>query len=458
MSALYLGMFTVSVLILGAFVYFSVGREIEREVDERIQSEMQALLAFAHQSGAAGLADEIRTRMAHGASFNYRLEDPEGRLIAGNLSAPVAMRLEKGRGWIRMNEPAGVADDDDVDWARAEGSALDNGARLLVAHDLSEVTDARRSVLVAFAWALIVVLALGTAGGLLLSAAFLRRIDAMNTAAEGVIAGNLRERIPSSRFDDDLARLAQTFNRMFDRIEKLIEANRHVSQNIAHDLRKPLARILRRLEAVRTTGSTSAHYVEVVDATIADVESVLETFNALLRIAQIGAGARRAGFRHVDIASIAAEVAEAFLPAAEEELRRMTISTSTPFPISGDPELLSQLVANLIDNVFRHTPAGCELKIVTALQDGAPQLRVEDRGPGVPVSAQRDIFERFYRVDTSRATPGDGLGLALVAAIGELHGLTVVSRDNQPGLRMVVAKAAGNGVADLARGGDRGEL
>ncbi len=437
--AVYLGVFTASVIVLGVVVYFSVGRQIEIEVDERLKAETRDLQNLFRSSGIDALIAEVQNRTIRAASLDYRLEDHAGNLIAGNLPTSRADDGKYTAGWIHLAESENGPDaDSDTDWELALVSTLSNGDVLVVGQDLSGVIQARHAVLVAFAWALLATLILGTVGGIFLSGGFLRRIDAMSAAAAGIIAGNLRQRIPSSDKNDELGRLAETFNHMFDRIETLIEANRHVSHNIAHDLRRPLARIVRRLERARDSDLQRDSYKATIDLTIGDINGVLDTFTALLRIAQIETGARRAAFRHVDFAAIAREVAEAFQPAADEQGKTLTVKVEAPLPIAGDKELLSQLVANLVDNALRHTPTGSVIRVSTARNLEVSTLVIADSGAGVPEKERSRIFDRFYRLDASRTTPGDGLGLSLVAAVAELHGIEIALEDNHPGLRVVM--------------------
>jgi signal transduction histidine kinase len=295
-------------------------------------------------------------------------------------------------------------------------------------------------VLTAFAWAVAATLALGTIGGLWLSAQFLGRIDSMRQTARRLMAGDWSEGIPLSRTDDDLSALARTFNRLFDRIEKLMQANKQVSADIAHDLRKPLAGVLRRLEAARDEPLTSASR-EAIGAAIGDVEGVLDTFNALLRIGQVEAGARRAAFRPLDLAEIAREVADTFAPAAEDGEKTLVQRLDVPLPIAGDKELLVQMIANLIDNALRHTPAGVRIEVRGEKTPEGISLTVSDNGAGVAPDDMAAIFQRFYRAGESRRASGTGLGLALVAAIADLHGLDCRASDNHPGLRVTLATA-----------------
>jgi signal transduction histidine kinase len=261
----------------------------------------------------------------------------------------------------------------------------------------------------------------------------------MRIAAMGIMAGDWSRRIPSSAVDDDLSSLAQTFNRLFDRIEKLLLANKHVSADIAHDLRKPLARTLRRLEAARGDQELRTAADWAIVTAITDIEGVLETFNALLRIGQIEAGARRWAFRPVDLAEIARDVVEAFQPAAEEEGKMLVGRLETPLPIQGDKHLLRQMVANLVDNALRYTQSGVRIEVAgESTGDGGLRLTVTDNGAGVASDELHSIFKRFYRAASARQTVGTGLGLSLVAAIAELHGLDTSASDNGPGLRIQV--------------------
>jgi signal transduction histidine kinase len=245
-----------------------------------------------------------------------------------------------------------------------------------------------------------------------------------------------------SPIDDDLAALARTFNRLFDRVEKLMLANKHVSADIAHDLRKPLASILRGLEAARGRDATSDGVRRAIDRAITEIEGVLDTFGALLRIGQIEAGVRPAAFKPLDLAEIARETAEAFRPAAEDEGKAIVVAFSSALPMPGDKELLTQMIANLLDNALRHTPEGVQIEVAGGRMTRGVRLSIADNGPGVGADELRAIFERFYRGDPTRASGGSGLGLSLVAAIAELHELECSASDNHPGLRVTISSLA----------------
>jgi signal transduction histidine kinase len=437
LALLYLALFTASALALGAFVYMSVRREILTDFDERIIEETDALKSDFADGGRERLAAIIAARGSGGAGFSYGLVGPDGKTIAGELRVPAA-GIDDG-GWTEAQEADGEEPaESKPEVIRSLVTPLVDGSVLLVGDERRRADTILTGVLTAFGWAVAATLALGTIGGLWLSAQFLGRIDSMRLTARRLMDGDWSGRIPLRGADDDLTALARTFNRLFDRIEKLLQANKQVSADIAHDLRKPLARVLRRLEAARDDLSSGVAQGAIA-ATIADVEGVLETFDALLRIGQVEAGARRAGFRLLDLAEVAREVVEAFAPAADDEGKALVARLDVPLPIAGDKELLVQMIANLIDNAVRHTPAGVSIEVAGMRTRDGIALAVSDDGPGVAVEDLASIFKRFFRAGHAQDASGNGLGLALVAAIAELHGLDCRPSDNRPGLRITIA-------------------
>nr|WP_246412797.1 ATP-binding protein [Methylobacterium brachythecii] len=283
---------------------------------------------------------------------------------------------------------------------------------------------------------------LGVALGALLSGAFLRRVDAINRTAEAIIAGDLGRRIDVGGTKDDFDRLARTLNRMLDRISGLIENVRQVSNDIAHDLRTPLTRLQHGLQQAASRPSTEADFRKAIDRATAEIGEILDVFSGLLRIAQIEAGARRAGFRSVDLSSTLRTVAEAYAPAIEDSDRRLVCSIEDRVFVKGDRELLTQLFSNLCENGLQHTPAGATIDVKLSATAGRAEITFTDDGPGIPPEEREKVFRRFYRVDKSRGAVGNGLGLTLVGAVAELHDAPIVLSDNAPGLRVTIVLAA----------------
>ena len=435
LAVAYLGLFTLSALILGAVIFVAVRREAMGDIDERIREETFSLTREFAEHGRDRLAEIIGDRNAGAGAFAYGLTDPSGARLAGDLSLREALDAPLSNGWGSFSQPDRDEPGEGArDIVRALATRLSDGSTLIVGDEWDSGDRAGRQVLATFAWALAVTLTLGVAGGFMLSLHALRRIDAISAAARAIVAGDWRRRLPLGRAEDELADLARTFNGLFDRIEQLLLANKHAGEAIAHDLRKPLAGALRRLDSLDRARAEERE--GIVAAAKADILGVLDTFNALLRISQIEAGARRANFRPVSLAAVAREVVEAFAPAAEDEHKVIASAFDDDFDLVGDRELLTQMLANCIDNALRHTPPGTQIRIEGRRRDGGDAISVADDGPGVPAAERERIFQRFHRLDTARGTPGTGLGLSLVAAVAELHGLSIRALDNRPGLRI----------------------
>jgi signal transduction histidine kinase len=430
LAALYTVLFALAVAVLGAVILFATRAALAQQFEARITSETGALVQEFHTEGLNGVVQAVHERDNTPGALDYGLKGPEGVPLAGRLAA-----VQAPLGWSVATVPARRGPPEPV---RLLSTDLPGGYRLLVGDDLERIEALDGVVLRGFAVALLGVVLLGAAGGYGLSRDMQRRFTAISDVAEAIIDGDLARRVPLRGEADDLDRLAATFNRMLDRIAQLMESLRQVSNDIAHDLRTPLTRLRQRLEAgLRTTDAQGRG--EAMEAALADLDAILETFAGLLRISEIEGGARRAAFRRLDLAATARLVVEGFAPSAEESGRSLTLVADGPIMVEGDAELLAQLLVNLVENGLRHTPAGSRIRVVAGMGETGPLLSVIDDGPGVGVAEQERLFDRFYRLERSRSTPGSGLGLALVAAVAKLHGARIVLADAGPGLEARVA-------------------
>jgi signal transduction histidine kinase len=314
----------------------------------------------------------------------------------------------------------------------AFGRRLENDVFLLVGENRYRAVKAREAILQAFGWGVLITVLLAAGGGATLGAGFLRRIEAINRTTRSIMDGDLSERVPTRGGEDEMDQLAINLNAMLDRIQGLMEGLKRVSDDIAHDLRTPLSRLRHRLEAARAKSGPDGE--RVFEQCILELDGILATFSALLRIAQIESGARRASFSDVSLGGILGTVSEAYTAVAEDQDQKLEVRVERDFSISGDRELLTQMVANLIENAIRHCPAGVRISASVGQDASAPVLSITDTGPGIPAAEREKVFQRFYRLETSRTTPGSGLGLALVKAVAILHGATVELSDNRPGL------------------------
>ncbi len=435
----YAVLFVASSLVLLAFVYWSFAGFVLRQSEQTTEAEIEGLAERYRSSGIVGvttLIDQRLGRQPSGASI-YLLVDPLGRPLVGNLSGWPAKDAD-AEGWLdfRLTGPA----DEEVHWARAKTFRLQGGYRLLVGRDMFELQQLRSTLLRTVLWGVVLTAALALAGGFLISRGRLRRVGVVNEALAAVIEGDLGQRIPRERSDDDIERLVDTLNHTLGELERSFEGVRQVSDNIAHDLRTPLARLRNRLERLSQEASLGASHREELERSVADADSLLATFSALLRIAHIESAHRRSGFEEVDLARVTADVIELYEPIFEQAQRPLEVSLAEG-RVRGDRNLLSQAAANLLDNALRHAKGpGGESPVEVTVSAGASdiQLAVADRGPGIPDDQRERVKQRFYRLDSSRTTPGSGLGLSLVEAVAELHHGQLELRDNEPGLRAIL--------------------
>lgn len=435
----YLALFAGSVVLLFGFIYWATAGYMGTQLDEAIESEILALSEQYRQGGVDGLATSLRQRVARdpGGSEVYLLADLRLRPIIGNLDRwPAAP--ESRDGWIEFELTDRTTPRGQTYLARTRHFVLTGGFHLLVGRDSRTIQEAQRLIIRSLAWGLAITLALGLAGGLLLSRASLRRLEAINRTTREIIAGDLGRRVPLAGSGDDFDQLAQNLNAMLDRIESLMQSIRHVSEGVAHDLRSPLTRLRTRLEAARGRTGDTDEGRHLVDESIAEADQLLATFNALLRIAEIESGRARAEFSEVDLGTIAQGVIELYEPVAQERRQTLAAALAAGVTVHGDQHLLSQALANLIDNAVKYAPESGRIDVTLAAGPDGAHITVADNGPGIPPEFHGKVLDRFFRLDASRSTPGSGLGLSLVAAVAQLHDAKLLLDDNHPGLRVTL--------------------
>lgn len=432
LAALYVVVFATMVAVVGAIVYLGTAAALNEQLDARISGEMTALKSSFQAGGLAKLEDEVRTHAQSqpAGPLDYLVFDANGSRLAGDL--PI---VPASLGWSNVDTKE---TDGDIAYRRILVDALSGGTRLAVAADREQIDEFAASIFYGFASAFGAVIALGSIGGIGLSLALLKRVETIRRTAEAIIAGDLAQRVPVRGTNDDFDRLSHTLNQMLDRITELMESLRQVSNDIAHDLKTPMARLRHRLEAMQAGAQPDKPQSGSIDEAIAQVDELLGIFGALLRIAQIEAGTRRSGFREFDLSAVFTDVVEAFAPAAEDAGKRLEAKIKPAIRFLGDRELLTQMLANLVENAIRHTPPDTRIEVSLSSDGKRIVASVTDNGPGVPADERERIFKRFYRLEQSRSTPGNGLGLSLVKAVVDLHGIALQVRDAEPGLRIVM--------------------
>jgi signal transduction histidine kinase len=291
-------------------------------------------------------------------------------------------------------------------------------------------------------WGVVGILVFSLLAGVVTSLRVLRRIDSINSTANKIMSGNLSERIPVTRRNDEFDGLATSLNRMLDRIEQLLQGLKEVTDNVAHDLKTPLTRLRNKAEAALGTGTSEDKRREALETTIAESDKLIKTFNALLMIARAEAGAPSGSLGEVDLSAVAADVADLYGPVAEEQGMVLTTDVAEGVRLRGNRELLGQALVNLVENALKYFEPGSgrQGRIVIGVERAGARVRitVADNGPGIPAEDRARVVERFVRLEKSRTEPGSGLGLSLVAAVAGLHGGEFRIEDNAPGVRAVM--------------------
>lgn len=436
LALLYVLLFSVSVALLLGFIGGSTAYFIARQTDATISAEVQGLAEQYRRRGLTGLSAVIAERIQRdpGGAALYLLADAERQPLVGNL-APWPQVTPDRDGWVQfqLRQPGSDTQPSVDHPARAQVFPLHGGLQLLVGRDLRDLVALRGLLFDTLAWGLAITVALALLGGWVMSAGVVRRLELVNQVSREIMDGDLSRRVPGTGSGDEFDQLAANLNRMLERIEALMASVRQVSDSIAHDLRTPLARLRQRLELVQR-GALTAPAATALEAAISDAEELLATFNALLRIARLESGARRAAFAVVDLAAVLADVVELYEPLASDK-GQVLASAADSLPPGGaarvwaDRDLLFQALANLVDNAIKYTPAGGHIELAARARDGGCEVSVSDSGPGIAPALRARVFERFFRIDDSRATPGNGLGLSLVQAVAQLHGASVELAD-----------------------------
>ncbi|URW74863.1 HAMP domain-containing histidine kinase [Sphingomonas donggukensis] len=435
------GAFALATTLLGVLVFYAAHVTFARQLDASIADASAALVTEYRAEGRDGLNEALgRREQRAGDELGYALFGTDGRRIAGRM---VTDRPPVGWSDIVFQDPI-----EGPDPARALAVDLPDGDRLVVAADREPLENIDATILSIFAGALVVVVIVGASGGLLLGGYLRRRLAGITATADAIVAGDLGSRVPIGRAgdgvgSDEFDRVGASLNLMLGRIDTLVANLRQVSADVAHDLRTPLSRLRAQLEQAGAAGSDPVRHAAAIEAAIDHCDQILLIFEAILRIAEIEEGGARAWFAPFDLSRLTEEIADAVTPAAEEGGRSIAAAGEPACVINGDRQLVAQAVVNLTENAMRHTPPGTRVTIDVRRVGTDIVLTVADDGPGVAAGDRTRILGRFVRLEAARSTPGNGLGLSLVAAVAALHRAVVGIEDNAPGLRVVIAFPGG---------------
>jgi len=438
LTILYLLLFFFFALTLLGYFAWNTRRLVTEQITQTVTAESNELAERFDSNGIRGLVTALENRALRPGSNLYLIATPAGQGLAGNVGSLEPGVLDRA-GWAETTYRR--LDETDIAEHRAlvRVTQLSGGFRLLVGRDLEERRRVFGVVASAARWSFLIVIVLGLGGGVLVARRVLARIDAMTGTTQRIMAGDLSERLPVGRSGDELDRLAGNLNAMLERIEALMRGLKEVSDNIAHDLKTPLTRLRNRAEEALARSSDEAGYRAALERTLEESDALIRTFNALLMIARAESGQARGDMTDFDAADVARGIHELYEPLAEEDGMALSVQAE-PAPLHGNRELISQALANLVENAIKYgKPASgrAQATMITlrSEMDGdTVKLSVADRGPGIPEADRARAVERFVRLEASRTLPGSGLGLSLASAVATLHGGGLRLSDNNPGL------------------------
>lgn len=457
LTLVYLTVFALFAAFLLGYFAFNTRRLITEQITDTVDAEVTGLSEQYRLGGIRRLVLAVDARARRPGSSLYLVTTFNGDSLAGNVTELPPGILESS-GWVetqyrRLDETEGAGRHPEHH-ALVRVFQLPGGFRMLVGRDLEERARLYHIVLAAGRWSVAIVIVLGLVGGFFVTRRVLRRVDAMTETSRTIMAGDLGGRLPVDGTGDELDRLAENLNLMLERIEALMYGLKEVSDNIAHDLKTPLTRLRNRSEEALRSAKSEAEYRNAIENTIEESDGLIRTFNALLMIARAESGQARDDMIEFDAAEIAHDIGELYEPVAEEKGIVLKVEADTVAPIHGNRELVSQALANLVDNAIKYAEprdktdndAPAEI-VVRAVNEGERVLlTVADNGPGIPEADRSRALERFVRLEQSRSQPGSGLGLSLASAVARLHGGELTLADNAPGLKSIIALPRGGPV------------
>jgi signal transduction histidine kinase len=432
-----IGAFGVIASAIFSYVYLSASAYVRSRSDRAIMSEYLSLQDAYDRSGRDGLTALIQQRVAD-KSFSdnmYILVDPSLAVLGGNLKAWPST-VTAASGWAQFRAPEPLASATNRPLMRAMLGTFPSGDRLLVGRDISDLDSFTNQIKTAVISSIALIFVIAGVASVMVTRRTVGRIESINAASQAIMLSGLDKRIPLRGSNDEWDRVAENLNLMLDRIETLMGEVKQVSNNVAHDLRTPLTRMRGRLEKAYHGQRIAEDDQSLIGDTIAELDAVLRIFLSITRIAQIETQARKDGFRTVNLVEIAGEVVELYDAAAEQDGTLLSVVGDREVLVTGDRDLIFDAIANLVDNAIKHGRAGGHVVVANENIEGRPVISIADDGPGIPAGEYEHVFKRFYRLEQSRYTPGNGLGLSLVAAVARLHGAQIELLDNAPGLKL----------------------
>lgn len=436
-ALIFIAVFGAIVIALFAYVYGATASYVLNRFDHAIETDRAILMAAYEKGGREGLIAAIDRFVGDGRIEDgiFLLADPTFAAIAGNLGNwPAALTGDAGWNSFEADRPTPQMAGRRL--LRAAFTTLPDGSHLLAGRDISDLKRIAEKIYLALAFAAALIFVIAAIAAVTVTRRTVGRIETINATSRAIMQSGLGKRVPVRGSRDEWDQLAENLNSMFDRIDALMGEVKQATDNVAHDLRTPLTRMRGRLEkAGGGPRDATADQLLITDA-MADLDDVLRMFSSLTRISQIESSTRTEAFRALDLVEIARAVVELFDAAAENKNVRLHVAADEPVLITGDRDLLFDALANVVDNAIKHGREAGRVIVKLARSDSGAVVSISDDGPGIPADEHHRVFRRFYRLERSRRTPGNGLGLSLVAAVAHLHEARIKLTDNMPGLRV----------------------
>lgn len=446
LTALFIVIFVVFSVLLLALISYQSSIQIQRQQADDIDREVTQLERIDRERGFRAAIVAVERLSRQPGPGIYYIGTQAGLMITGNVSdLPVNVLQEPGTFSFNYNLSRpfeGEAKDKSEGNAVVRSVVLPSGLVLVVGRDVVERRGFSAIIFQSFLFGVGGILLFSVIAGGITAVRVLRRIDAIASTSRMIMSGNLSERVPVTKRNDEFDGLAQNLNQMLDRIEQLMLGLKEVTDNVAHDLKTPLTRMRNRAEAALRDGQSEPVQREALETVIAESDQLIKTFNALLMIARAEAGAPSGAFADVDLSAVAADVAELYGPVAEDAGMTLETHVTDGIMARANRELIGQALVNLVENALKYyEPAeGKAGKITVGIRRLNDRVLIEvgDNGPGIAPEDRGRVVERFVRLEKSRTEPGSGLGLSLVAAVARLHKGQFRIEDNQPGVRAVI--------------------
>ncbi len=433
-------------------LYWATSRYVDAQLAAGLENELMTLRQIDRQEGRSRLQQILNNR-SDIDSENRRyllLIAPDGTKLAGDLNAWPSQLYPDQRVrniWIEDELIPHHVKDRDGYWPMI-ATMLPDGSRLLVAQSVQQAEDLQEFVLSAMATLLVVIIGLTLILGWRMGQQMVERMEIINNTTRRILSGDLSSRVASSGHDDEFDELATHLNQMLAHIERLINGMQEVTDNVAHDLRRPLTRLRNRLEITLLEARDEQDYRQTLEQAVADTEEMIKTFNALLEIAQAESGTYRGEWEEIDFSQLVRDVGELYQGTADNNGQKLDINIDSDIHLRGSRHLLAQSISNILENALKYSGSQSEIVLSLTTHKDQPLLVVSDTGPGIPPSEHHHVLQRFVRLDSARSTSGNGLGLSLVSAVAELHGASLALKDNSPGLRVEIAFAADTSAED----------